>query len=112
MALREVRDRLTVFLGREANDLRTCYIERFVDTSSDHYRRDIATLVQCSDGMCYRGYLWDCLRKPWQRVTEHFIIECLRAKSELAYVLWDIHSRGRIFIPDYWKFPKEAVLQG
>ena len=24
--------------------------------------------------------------------------------------MWDIHSCDRIFIPDYWKFPKNAVL--
>ena len=27
------------------------------------------------------------------------------------YVMWDIHSKDYIWIPDYWKYPKNAVLQ-
>ncbi len=25
-------------------------------------------------------------------------------------MLWDLHSNERIYVADYWKFPKEAVL--
>ena len=24
--------------------------------------------------------------------------------------MWDIHSAERIFIPNYWKYPKECIL--
>lgn len=26
-------------------------------------------------------------------------------------MFWDIHSKDRIFIPNYWKYPKEAFLK-
>lgn len=61
------------------------------------------------DGWCYEGYLWDCLRSPV--VIEHErALKNLRSSSEMRYVMWDVHSRDKILIPDYWKFDRAAVL--
>ena len=40
----------------KATALRKAFIQRFVDTASDHYKKHIATLAQYSDGFYYDGY--------------------------------------------------------
>jgi hypothetical protein len=59
--------------------------------------------------MAYTGYLWDFLRnrdpiseeEVWKRVEP----------VEQVYIMWDINSSDRIQIPNYWRFPKDAVIQ-
>ena len=65
---------------------------------------------QFSDGLRYTGYLWDCMldREP---VSCHYLISQLQALTGPFYVFWDIHSCDRIFIPNYWKYPIDAVLR-
>lgn len=101
---------VTVLLGREAADIRANYINRFVDSSSEYFHKYIATTRQFRDGLCYHGYLWDSLKQR-ERVPESSIFD-KNLLNENVYVLWDIHSAEKIFIEDYWKFPKESVLSG
>jgi hypothetical protein len=41
-----------------------------------------------------------------------FINESAYLKGGTVYAMWDIHSRERILIPNYWKYPKAAILRG
>lgn len=92
----------------KSNTLREKYISAFINTESPFYIDRIKTLTQFSDGMCYVGYLWDCLKKPVV-VSQPEIAEKLKSKRNI-YIMWDIHSAERIFIPNYWKYPKECIL--
>ena len=47
---------------KKAAALRKAFIQQFIDMTSDHYQKHIATLVQDTDGLCYDGYLWNCLQ--------------------------------------------------
>ena len=44
--------------------LRCNYIKSFVDTASVYYKNNIEQSTMFSDGLCYTGYLWDCLLNP------------------------------------------------
>lgn len=49
-------------LGQSKSDiLRNEYISAFVNCDSTHYRKFIEQKRMFTDGMCYVGYLWDCL---------------------------------------------------
>lgn len=56
-------------------------------------------------------YVWDCLKNPTikSEKTINNIIDNLHSRS--IYVMWDIHTKERIFIEDYWKFDKRSVLK-
>ena len=99
----------TVITGKKADKIREKYISRFIDTSTDHYNKYIAELKQFKDGQYYVGYLWDCLKRA-ERVTEKQILD-EKLKNIFVYLFWDLHSSEMILIKDYWKFPKEAVLE-
>ena len=60
------------------------------------------------DGYCYDAYLWDCLKNPCVK-TEKDCMNLLKS-YENFYAFWDIHSCEKIVIPNYWKFPKSAVV--
>ena len=96
-------------LTAESDFLREIFIESFVDTSSKYYQPYILDLHSFSDGLCYTGFLWDCMTN-FQVVSQNFILDFLERRTTDIYVLWDIHSRDRIFIENYWKYPKRAVL--
>lgn len=53
--------------------------------------------------------LWDNLL-DFSRITMKSLIEELTDKQEVL-VLWDIHSCDRIFIENYWRFPKHNVIR-
>ena len=95
--------------GEEADYLRTEYLTTFIDKESEHYRQYIGTRTQFEDGEAYTGYLWDCFK------TKRLIAEATAKKhmerSGQILIMWDIHSKERIFIPHYWKFPKSALLE-
>lgn len=61
-----------------------------------------------SDGLCYTGYLWDCLLNPYV-IPKNGADKIMQGKRDV-FIMWDIHSCDMIFIPDYWKFPKTRVL--
>ncbi len=46
----------------KAKLLRESFIQKFLDTSSDYYRKHIASMSQYADDLFYDGYLWDCLQ--------------------------------------------------
>lgn len=101
---------MEIMTGETAARIREAYIRRFVDTTAAYYITNIQHRTPCSDGMCYSGYLWDCFRKP-RPMSREACLAYLSGASDTCYVFWDIHSKDRILIPDYWKYPKDAVLR-
>lgn len=96
-------------LDSESAFLREAFVDTFVDTTCAYYKERIQTTHIFPDGPCYTGYLWDCMPKQ-HVVSQNHIMHILQSKTTDIYVLWDIHSSSRIFIKDYWKYPKNAVL--
>lgn len=88
---------------------RQAYLEVFVDTASDHYRRYIASPRPSSDGMHYEGYLWDCLRSPARITIERFRHEVVRHPEVL--VIADDHSRDRVPGAPLWPYPSGSVVR-
>lgn len=100
---------MKIIIGNEAILLRKKYITSFIDTNSTYYNQKIKKQVMFSDGICYEGYLWDCLRNKFM-MSEKACVQYIQ-NIEKLYVFWDIHSKDRIFIQNYWKYPKNAVLE-
>lgn len=92
----------------KSDALRCDYIKKFVNTTSAYYKENIERKMMFSDGLCYTGYLWDCLLNP-SIISEREADQLLQEKRRI-FIMWDIHSCERIFIPNYWKFPKTKVL--
>lgn len=92
----------------KSNRLRERYISTFVNIQSKMFIDSVQTRFRFSDGLCYTGYLWDCLKKPVV-VSEAELAQELITKKDI-YIMWDIHSQDRIFVPNYWKYPKECIL--
>ena len=88
---------------------RQAYLDAFVDTTSEHYNRYIASLRQFSDGVHYEGYLWDCLRSPTRITVERFRHEVIRHPE--VFVLADDHSRDRIPGAPLWPYPPYSVAR-
>lgn len=93
----------------EAIQIREKCIEEFVAYNSDYYKEYIKKTRLFSDGECYTGYLWDCMKEK-EIILEKDAEDCFLKISQF-YVLWDIHTKERILIPNYWKYPKETVLE-
>ena len=100
---------ITILNDAQSSELRKKYIQSFVDSRSEYYAEHILAMKQCRDGMCYDGYLWDCLAAPTV-VSETEAHRALHEKENF-YILWDIHSCEKIWIPHYWKYPKASVLR-
>lgn len=98
-----------VTISSESAFLREVFIESFVNKTSNCYKTTIEQKHLFSDGLCYTGYLWDCLITH-TRVSLNFSQHFLQNRGDLIYVFWDIHSKDLIHIDDYWKYPKDAVL--
>lgn len=96
--------------GSDAECIRNIFLEYFIDTNSVYYQHYIQPRKLFSDGWCYTGYLWECIRNK-ATVSSRYILEHIAMKDEPIYILWDIHSREKIRVHDYWKFPKTAVLK-
>ena len=92
----------------KSNALRAKFIQSFINTESSYYKEKIKCMKEFSDGLCYVGYLWDCLLNP-KVVSENEANQVLQEKNNI-YIMWDIHSHDRIFIPNYWKYPKSSIL--
>lgn len=93
-----------------ANDIRAEYISAFVDVENQYYKKTVSQFRQFRDGFCYEGYLWDCLKKPHERITFQNLAEMLEGLANV-YVFWDIHSNELLVKPNLWKFPKPSVLR-
>ncbi len=92
----------------KSDALRGGYIEKFINTSSNYYKKNIENKTIFSDGECYTGYLWDCLLDK-SVILEYEADKILQGRRNV-FIMWDIHSCDRIFIPNYWKYPKSSVL--
>ena len=68
----------------ESTKLRKLFIQTFVNTASDYYINRINKLIEFSDGLCYTGYLWDCLKNPCV-VSEDNINDILKNKKNIAF---------------------------
>jgi hypothetical protein len=92
----------------EAMVTRKRYLDVFINTESEYYQKNIATLQNFRDGQHYIGYLWDCIRDG-RRVT----FERLREKVSVhptVYVLADDHSRDRVINDPLWPYPPYSVI--
>lgn len=88
-------------LGQSKSDiLRSEYISAFVNCDSPHYRKYIEQKRMFTDGMCYVGYLWDCLLN--MDVISEYRAKMMLTEKRDVFIMWDIHSCERILIPDYW----------
>ncbi len=101
---------MQIIEGDKAEFLRQMYISSFVMTESAYYGNNIATLHHDEDGPFYTGYLWDTLKRS-ERISFLNAKNHLEAYAEDIYILWDLHSKTRICIPEYWKYPKYSVLR-
>ncbi len=101
---------MLVITGKTAAELREKYIKTFINCELPYYTERILHLKKYSDGECYTGYLGDCLKNA-STITETQAFEKMQARTNPFFVMWDIHSCENIFIPNYWKYPKFAVIQ-
>lgn len=108
MDLEQFKEKVVILPGKRTETLRKKYIERFIDTKSSHYKEFIEKTAEFSDGLCYTGYLWDCLYNSTQISWEDIL--SYRDQLKEVYVFWDIHSCERILMENYWKFDKRAVM--
>jgi hypothetical protein len=88
---------------------RLAYLDAFVDTTSEHFQRYIASPRQFSDGTHYEGYIWECLRSPARISFQRFCLEVVR-HSELL-VMADDHSRDRVVGAPLWPYPPNSVTR-
>jgi hypothetical protein len=94
----------------DAERLRAVFVETRLDPERVSQGAEALQLRRFSDGLAYTGYLWDYLDDPHVVREGQIWNQRLDAVAEV-YAMWDIHSAERIFIPDYWKFPRETVLR-
>jgi hypothetical protein len=98
-----------VLAPRQAARMRKQFIQTFLDASTDFFKQNIRHPRRFSDGICYQGYLWDCLAH-YSRISFKILLRRL-LRYDKVFVFWDIHSSERILIKDPWLFPKPAVLE-
>jgi len=109
MGFDEFEKYVSVLSQSESNVIKDLYINEFIDAGNAHYRDNIATIQEFSDGWHYSGYLWECLIK-YEQITMHQLKEQLLEFFDVI-VFWDNHSSDRIVIPDYWKFPRDRAIK-
>lgn len=100
---------MTILTPMDADFIRDAFLLEFADTDCDYYRENIATMCMYSDGLCYLGYLWDCM-KLWEQITFAHALAILESCESPFYVFWDIHSQEKVPVENYWIYPKNAVL--
>jgi hypothetical protein len=99
---------MTILDSTKSDRLRCEYIKKFINTSSLYYKENIEQKTLFSDGVCYIGYLWDCLST--HTIISEYEADQFLQKKRTMFIMWDIHSSERILIPNYWKFPKTKIL--
>ena len=95
----------------ESSLVRELYIYAFIDSESEWYINHIKTMQFCVDGLCYDGYLWECLKDGYKFISTQHAVDILETNKHI-YLLYDIHSCEKILQPNYWKYCKTAVLVG
>jgi hypothetical protein len=88
---------------------RQAYLDAFVDTTGEHYHRNIASLRQFSDGVHQTGYLWEYLRSSSRITIERFHFEVVTHPE--VFVMADDHSRDRIPGAPLWPYPPYSVAR-
>jgi hypothetical protein len=111
MKFEEFSRLIDIIEGKRANELREKYISHFINNNSDIYKMNIYEKKKCSDGFYYSGYLWETFMSA-KEIDENALLEELKQKINKLYILWDLHSKDKIEIRNYWRFPREAVLHG
>lgn len=109
MMLDELKEKIEYLPIDMALTIRNKYINKFINTKSDHYKKFISTVNEYSDGICYTGYLWDCLINP--SIIRFDEVSTYRRLLKQVMIFWDIHSKEKIWVDDYWKFGKDSILQ-
>lgn len=109
MDFNEFKSKVEIISQKEAKQYRIEYINRFVNIDCEHYKKYIKVLKEFSDGMCYTGYLWDCLIAP--QIISIDEVNKYRTTLDEVLVFWDMHSQDRILVEGYWKFVKDNVLK-
>ena len=88
---------------------RQAYLDAFVETTSEHFQRYIASPRQFSDGVHYEGYIWDCLRSHSRITIQRFHHEVITHPE--VFVMADDHSRDRIPGAPLWPYPPYSVAR-
>ncbi len=92
-----------------ADRLRQDFIERFTDKTLPFYQKTLR-MRQFYDGMCYMGYIWEVLKKPYAIVTREAALALLSDRTEV-YVLWDIRTMKNVAQAFHYKVPKDQVIR-
>jgi hypothetical protein len=88
---------------------RQAYLDAFVDTTNEHYRRYIASPCQFSDGVHHTGYIWECLRSPSRITIQRFQHEVVTHPE--VFVMADDPSRDRVPGAPLWPYPPYSVAR-
>jgi hypothetical protein len=111
MNFKEFNSLMKIIDGIKAQEMRDNYIENFVNINSDIYKDNILKKKKYSDGLYYSGYLWETLLSATV-INEKLLLDKMgQIKNEL-FLLWDLHSKEKIEIANYWRFPRDAILLG
>ena len=94
MDFKTFKSKVVVLNKEEGNSIRQKYIEKFVNTKSEYYKKQIQVRHEFSDGCCYLGYLWDCMNNPVIIDIEY--IKTIAQGMGTVYAFWDINSCERI----------------
>ena len=86
---------MKIIIGSEYNDLRELYKMAFSNGNCKNYTKN--------------GYIWENL-KEYNRKSESYCMEYIKMKKDI-YVMWDTLDTIEIMNPNYWKYPKESILQ-
>ena len=100
---------MRMILGKRADTIRTRFTDAFADKQNEYYKTAVREKRLFSDGLCYIGYLWDCMKNR-EIVSERAALE-RASQAEKTLVMWDLNSKDMIPVPNYWKYPKTAVLE-
>ncbi len=103
-----MEENMKIIENAYADIVRAKFISAFINLESLHYKKYIQPLHSFRDGLCYVGYLWDCLKNK-TLLSESESDAFLKGMHNLL-IMWDIHSCEKILIPDYWKYPKKCIL--
>lgn len=103
------RAAVVVVPAQEAEQLRADFVASRLDPQYKAQASEALALRQFRDGLAYTGYLWDFLAD--KEVVQETTIWHRVSARDAVFAMWDIHSTERIRIPDYFKFPKDAVLR-
>lgn len=99
---------MKIFDEQQSFDIRNKFVNCFINKNTDYYANNINSLQTFKDGECYMGYLWDCFNQFEQK--NESICMCSLKKVDEFYLMWDIHSCERIFVPNHWSYPKKSVI--